>query len=145
MIISVDHNACILCDRCVRACNEVRHNEVLGRMNKGFKARISFDLNDPMGNSSCVSCGECMASCPTGALTNKKLVGSNLAAEPGALPVSLDDLFTHELLRASVSPLWNGIKDRSYEGNSSRAKSSVMKVNLARPHSSLKRVWLMCF
>jgi len=109
MIISVDHNACILCDRCVRACNEVRHNEVLGRMNKGFKARISFDLNDPMGNSSCVSCGECMASCPTGALTNKKLVGSNLAAEPGALPVSLDDLFTHELFKGISQPFmeWN--------------------------------------
>jgi CRP-like cAMP-binding protein/Fe-S-cluster-containing dehydrogenase component len=109
MIISVDHNACILCDRCVRACNEVRHNEVLGRMNKGFKARISFDLNDPMGNSSCVSCGECMASCPTGALTNKKLVGSNLAAEPGALPVSLDDLFTHELFQGISKPFmeWN--------------------------------------
>ncbi len=109
MIISVDHNACILCDRCVRACNEVRHNEVLGRMNKGFKARISFDLNDPMGNSSCVSCGECMASCPTGALTNKKLVGSNLAAEPGALPVSLDDLFAHELFKGISKPFmeWN--------------------------------------
>ncbi len=109
MIISVDHNACILCDRCVRACNEVRHNEVLGRMNKGFKSRISFDLNDPMGNSSCVSCGECMASCPTGALTNKKLVGSNLAAEPGALPVSLDDLFTHELFKGISKPFmeWN--------------------------------------
>lgn len=109
MIISVDHNACILCDRCVRACNEVRHNEVLGRMNKGFKARISFDLNDPMGNSSCVSCGECMASCPTGALTNKKLVGSNLAAEPGALPVSLDDLFSHQLFKGISQPFmeWN--------------------------------------
>ena len=109
MIISVDHNACILCDRCVRACNEVRHNEVLGRMNKGFKARISFDLNDPMGNSSCVSCGECMVSCPTGALTNKKLVGSNLAAEPGALPVSLDDLFSHQLFKGISQPFmeWN--------------------------------------
>jgi len=50
-----------------------------------------------------------MASCPTGALTNKKLVGSNLAAEPGALPVSLDDLFTHELFKGISKPFmeWN--------------------------------------
>ncbi len=66
-VISVDHNACILCDRCVRACNEVKENGVLARMNKGYGARIAFDLNDPMGESSCVACGECMISCPTGA------------------------------------------------------------------------------
>jgi len=109
MIISVDHNACILCDRCVRACNEIRHNEVLGRMNKGFNARISFDLNDPMGQSSCVSCGECMASCPTGALTNKKLVDSNLKDQPGAMPVTIEDLFTHEIFQGISKPFmeWN--------------------------------------
>src|SRR5215471_6430626 len=70
-VISVDHDACILCDRCIRGCNEIRSNFVLGRTGKGFLANIAFDLNDPMGNSSCVSCGECMVSCPTGALTNK--------------------------------------------------------------------------
>lgn len=109
MIISVDHNACILCDRCVRACNEVRHNEVLGRMNKGFNARISFDLNDPMGHSSCVSCGECMTSCPTGALTHKKFVGSDLTKQAGALPVTIDDLFTHEIFQGISKPFmeWN--------------------------------------
>ena len=44
---------------------------MIGRMGKGFTAQIAFDLNAPMGNSSCVSCGECMISCPTGALTNR--------------------------------------------------------------------------
>ena len=43
-------------------------------MGKGFGARIAFDLDAPMGNSSCVSCGECMISCPTGALTNRSVV-----------------------------------------------------------------------
>lgn len=109
VIIAVDHNACILCDRCVRACNEVRHNEVIGRMGKGYTARIAFDLNDPMGNSSCVSCGECMASCPTGALTNKKLVQSDLTSQAGAEPVSLDDVFKHELFDGISKPFmeWN--------------------------------------
>jgi CRP-like cAMP-binding protein/Fe-S-cluster-containing dehydrogenase component len=81
-VIQVDHEACILCDRCVRGCNEIRHNEVLGRMGKGYSAGIAFDLNSPMGNSSCVSCGECMVSCPTGALTNKTVVGTVLTGEP---------------------------------------------------------------
>ena len=74
VVIAVDHSACIMCDRCVRGCNEIRNNQVIGRMNKGYLARISFDLNTPMGRSSCVSCGECMVSCPTGALTNRAVV-----------------------------------------------------------------------
>ena len=74
-VIAVDHAACILCDRCIRACDDIQHNDVIGRTAKGYGARIAFDLNNPMGNSTCVACGECMASCPTGALTNKSLAG----------------------------------------------------------------------
>ena len=70
-VIAVDHGACILCDRCIRACDDVQSNEVIGRTGKGYQARIGFDLNVPMGDSTCVSCGECVAACPTGALTNK--------------------------------------------------------------------------
>src|SRR5262249_19572976 len=66
--IAIDHSACILCDRCVRACARVE-NDVIGRMGKGSLASISFDDNKPMGESSCVSCGECMINCPTGAIT----------------------------------------------------------------------------
>ncbi|MDI3290896.1 formate dehydrogenase subunit alpha [Polyangium sp. 15x6] len=70
-VISVHHDACILCDRCVRGCDEIQHNDVIGRTGKGYGARIGFDLDRPMGESTCVSCGECMAVCPTGALVNK--------------------------------------------------------------------------
>lgn len=80
--IAVDHEACILCDRCIRGCGEIRHNDVLGRRGKGFFAGVAFDLNRPMGNSRCVSCGECMVSCPTGALTNKTVVKTILPGEP---------------------------------------------------------------
>jgi formate dehydrogenase major subunit len=73
-VIHVDHNACILCDRCIRACDEIQCNDVIGRTGKGYFARISFDNDRPMGESTCVSCGECMAHCPTGALTDKPLV-----------------------------------------------------------------------
>ena len=72
-VIAVDHQACILCDRCIRACDEVQHNDVIGRTGKGYGTRIAFDLDRPMGDSTCVSCGECVAACPTGALTNKEL------------------------------------------------------------------------
>jgi CRP-like cAMP-binding protein len=82
LVIAVDHEACILCDRCIRGCDEIRHNDVLGRRGKGFMAGIAFDYNLPMGNSSCVSCGECMVSCPTGALTNKSIIKTVLPGEP---------------------------------------------------------------
>ncbi len=72
-VIAVDHGACILCDRCIRACDEIQHNDVIGRTGKGYASSISFDLNAPMGDSTCVSCGECAAVCPTGALTNKTI------------------------------------------------------------------------
>ena len=74
-VISVNHDACILCDRCVRACDDIQGNDVIGRSGKGYTTRIAFDLNDPMGESSCVTCGECVAACPTGALTNKPING----------------------------------------------------------------------
>ncbi len=72
-VIAVDHDSCIMCDRCVRACDDIQGNDVIGRTGKGYESRISFDLDDPMGSSSCVTCGECVAACPTGALTNKPI------------------------------------------------------------------------
>ncbi len=90
--IAVDHDACILCDRCIRGCDEVRNNFVLGRMGKGYAADIAFDLNSPMGDSTCISCGECMVSCPTGALTNKSVAGTAISAGPGAEGFEAEDL-----------------------------------------------------
>jgi Fe-S-cluster-containing hydrogenase component 2/CRP-like cAMP-binding protein len=71
VVISVDHNQCIFCDRCVRACSEVKPFRIIGHTGFGHRARISFDLGQPMGESGCVSCGECAVSCPTGALSFK--------------------------------------------------------------------------
>ena len=99
LVIAVDHDACILCDRCVRACNDIRDNQVIGRANKGFKTQIAFDLNDPMGNSSCVACGECMISCPTGALTNKAVVASKPweGLSPPAERIHVEELVRHPI------------------------------------------------
>src|SRR5260370_27444834 len=75
LAIAVDHDACILCDRCIRGCDEIKNNFVLGRMGKGYSTGVAFDLNSPMRDSTCISCGECMVSCPTRALTNQRVVG----------------------------------------------------------------------
>ncbi len=72
--VVVDHDRCILCDRCVRACSEVKPFKVIGHTGKGYGTRISFDLDALMGESNCVQCGECMNSCPTGALSLRRRV-----------------------------------------------------------------------
>ncbi len=92
LAIAVDHDACILCDRCIRGCDEIKNNFVLGRMGKGYAAGIAFDLNSPMGDSTCISCGECMVSCPTGALTNRGVVGTAIAKSADAQVFDAEEL-----------------------------------------------------
>ncbi|MDY3551902.1 cyclic nucleotide-binding domain-containing protein [Gemmata sp. JC717] len=72
--VVVDHDRCIVCDRCVRACSEVKPFKVIGHTGKGYGTRISFDLDSVMRDSTCVQCGECMNSCPTGALSLRRRV-----------------------------------------------------------------------
>ena len=66
--ITVNLDACIQCTRCVRACRDEQVNDVIGLAFRGDHAKIVFDMDDPMGNSTCVGCGECVQACPTGAL-----------------------------------------------------------------------------
>ncbi len=72
MYVALD--ACIQCNLCVRACREVQVNDVIGMAFRGHKAKIVFDFDDPMGDSTCVACGECVQVCPTGALMEATLV-----------------------------------------------------------------------
>jgi len=66
--IAVHLDACIQCTRCLRACRDEQVNDVIGLALRGSEARIVFDMDDPMGASTCVACGECVQACPTGAL-----------------------------------------------------------------------------
>ena len=73
--IAVNLDACIQCTRCVRACREEQNNDVIGYSNRGSHSEIVFDIQDPMGDSTCVGCGECVQACPTGALMPSKQLG----------------------------------------------------------------------
>ena len=76
--MAVNLDACIQCNRCVRACREEQVNDVIGYALRGAHSEIVFDLNDPMGDSTCVACGECVQACPTGALMPKTQIGSQI-------------------------------------------------------------------
>ncbi len=69
--VCLDHNRCILCGRCVRACEEIAGCHVLGFHNRGTKTLIGFDLLSPRNESGCIHCGVCLQVCPTGALSNR--------------------------------------------------------------------------
>jgi CRP-like cAMP-binding protein/Fe-S-cluster-containing hydrogenase component 2 len=112
--IAVDHEACILCDRCIRGCDDIKKNMVIGRSGRGYTAHVGFDLDLPMGSSTCVSCGECMVSCPTGALTNKRVVDAHLEGE------KLDPAWILQL------PVFKGVSGTFLELN----RSSVVKRTL---------------
>src|SRR5215831_3228471 len=73
--MAVNLDACIHCNLCVRACREVQVNDVIGMAGRGHGEKIVFDFDDPMGNSTCVACGECVQACPTGALMPAHEVG----------------------------------------------------------------------
>ena len=70
--IALDHNRCILCGRCIRACDQWVGAHVLDMDNRGSKTLLIADQGVPMGESSCVSCGTCLSVCPTGALFEKR-------------------------------------------------------------------------
>jgi formate dehydrogenase major subunit len=76
--MAVNLDACIQCNRCVRACREEQVNDVIGYAMRGSHSEIVFDLGDSMGDSSCVACGECVQACPTGALMPKTQIGTQI-------------------------------------------------------------------
>ena len=68
----MEHNRCVLCGRCIRACDELVANHTLGLGQRGSESMVRADANILLGESSCISCGTCTQVCPTGALFYKR-------------------------------------------------------------------------
>ncbi|MEA3496299.1 MAG: molybdopterin-dependent oxidoreductase, partial [Bacteroidota bacterium] len=84
--IEIDNNKCILCSRCVRICKEVVGANALGLVNRGFDTYVAPSMGKSLTETTCESCGMCISSCPTGAITE------NFDFKPG--PVELEQVET---------------------------------------------------
>ncbi len=84
--IEIDNNKCILCSRCVRICKDVVGANALGLVNRGFKTYVAPSMGDSLQDTNCESCGMCISTCPTGAITE------NFYFKPG--PVKTDSITT---------------------------------------------------
>ncbi|MFB6291028.1 MAG: formate dehydrogenase subunit alpha [Candidatus Bipolaricaulia bacterium] len=67
----LDHDRCILCGRCVRACDEIRGRSAIDFANRGFETKIAPPLDRSLTEGTCQFCGQCVDACPSGALTSK--------------------------------------------------------------------------
>lgn len=96
--IIYDPNKCILCARCIRTCSRVLPISALGLVSRGFRTEMRPALNDPLVETSCVSCGNCVDSCPTGALTIKYPF-------PGRACLHTEDVQSHCALCSLCCPI----------------------------------------
>ncbi|SDL26879.1 NAD-dependent formate dehydrogenase catalytic subunit /NAD-dependent formate dehydrogenase iron-sulfur protein [Modicisalibacter muralis] len=90
--MNVNLDACIECNLCVRACREVQVNDVIGLAHRGASSKIVFDFDDPMGESTCVACGECVQACPTGALMPATLIDAEGRGDSEVADTTVDSV-----------------------------------------------------
>jgi len=85
--MSVDHNRCVLCQRCVRVCDEVEGAHTWDVMDRGANTKVVTDMNQDWGKSTtCTECGKCVQVCPTGALFEKGCAVAEMKKETEFIP-----------------------------------------------------------
>lgn len=107
----MDHSRCILCRRCIRACDQVVANHTLGLRDRGSRTMVIADDGVPFGASTCVSCGTCLQVCPTGALIDRRSAYMGGQGD-----------FTHTLTTCLACPVGCGI-------DASTRSNTLVKVN----------------
>nr|WP_300306570.1 formate dehydrogenase subunit alpha [Halomonas sp.] len=90
--MQVNLDACIDCNLCVRACREIQVNDVIGLAHRGAASKVVFDFDDPMGDSTCVACGECVQACPTGALMPATLIDADGCGDSASAERQVDSV-----------------------------------------------------
>jgi len=75
-----DNNKCILCRRCVAACEKTQGVACIGMVNRGFETQVAPAFEKPLVDTNCINCGQCIAACPTGALREKDSTAAVWAA-----------------------------------------------------------------
>ncbi len=88
--LTIDHNRCILCRRCIRACSELAGHFVLGERDRGFNTMIIADVDVPLGESTCTSCGLCAQICPTGTIKDKRAAYLGKEVQSDIIPSTCD-------------------------------------------------------
>lgn len=76
-----DMNKCIVCGRCIRACEEIVGKSILDFAYRGFNTKVGPFMDTPIEETECVYCGSCIAVCPVGALTERDMVGKGRSWE----------------------------------------------------------------
>ena len=90
-----DNSKCVLCRRCVAACEHTQSVAVLGNNHRGFATEIGCAFDMPLAKTACIHCGQCIAVCPTGALTEKD--------ETGKVYEALHDPTKHVIVQTAPS------------------------------------------